>query len=339
LRSPRSGAPGIALSGSRPHEGNVGGEAETVTVICTVAERDYHFGVATLCNSLYRHGYRGHVWIGWRGPLPPWAARATDAGRWHEHVACDGLALRFVLVPGPWHLANLKPALLRRLLGELDPNAATAFYFDSDIVVRCAWRFFEDWVRHGVALIQDMWDPAMLPTHLFKRRWRAHAEALGYDCRDVAGYFNSGFIGVRRADAAFLEIWERMLASAAGVGGDMARLKLDDPNHLFYKMDQDALNAAVLAASAAIATASQEMMEIYPWGEVIAHAMHFAKPWRRRYVRDALKGFPPSRPHLAHWQNVDGPIRAYSGRALLGRRLDVGLARAIGRLHHRSLHY
>ena len=43
---------------------------------------------------------------------------------------------------------------------------------------------------HGIALVQDMWDPGMLPTHLFKRRWRAHAERLGYDCRDVAGYFS-----------------------------------------------------------------------------------------------------------------------------------------------------
>jgi hypothetical protein len=225
------------------------------------------------------------------------------------------------------------------VLQDLAPDARAIFYFDSDIVIRGAWSFFEEWVEHGICLVQDMWDPAMLPTHIFKRRWRAHAERLGYACRDVVGYFNSGFLGLRRCDGAFLAIWQHVLGSAADAGGDLARLKLDDPNHIFYRMDQDALNTAVLASEAPFATAGQEMMEIYPWGQVMAHAMHFQKPWRRRYLWDALHGFPPSRPHLAYWQNVDGPIRAYSRHALWLKRLEVGSARAIGKLHHRSLLY
>jgi hypothetical protein len=311
----------------------------TNAVVCTVAEGTYHFGVAALANSLYRHGYRGRLWVGYRGKLPDWAKDAAGAGFWHELSVADDFKVCFVPTPGPWHLANTKPAFLRRILEDLAPDASAAFYFDSDIVIRCAWGFFTEWTDHGIALIQDMWDPGMLPTHLFKRRWRHHAERLGYRCRDVTGYFNSGFAGVKRTDIGFLSIWEDLLKSIPAAGGDLDRIKLDDPNHLFYKMDQDALNAAILASPAPLVTGGQEMMEIYPWGEVMAHAMHFKKPWKRSYIWDALNGFPPGRPHLAYWRNVDGPIAPYSGLTRLVKRLDVGGARIIGRLHHRSLHY
>jgi hypothetical protein len=315
------------------------GPAMGSTAVCTVAEGQYHFGVAALCNSLYRHGYRGRVWVGCRGELPGWAADAVDVGSWRELAVAQGFDVCFVPIEGPWHLSNYKPAFLRRVLEELAPKAEALFYFDSDIVIRCQWDFFEDWVERGVALIQDMWDPGMLPTHIFKKRWAAHARKLGYQARDVAGYFNGGFVGVARADLGFVAIWEEILKSAADAGGDMRRLKLDDPNHIFYKMDQDALNVAVLATAAEIVTGGQEMMEIYPWGEVMAHAMHFNKPWKRRYLWDALNGFPPGRPHLAHWENVDGPISSYSNTTLLMKRLDIWAARVVGKLHHRSLHY
>ena len=84
----------------------------------------------------------------------------------------------------------------------------------ADIISEAIWRrkravrletesiaaYLEDdlarWVERGVALVQDMWDPGMLPSHIFKKRWAEHARKLGYQARDVPGYFNSGFIGI-----------------------------------------------------------------------------------------------------------------------------------------------
>ncbi len=310
------------------------------STVFTVAEGTYHFGVAALCNSLFQQGYRGAVWVGYRGGLPDWAAAANGAEpRWKELAVEDGFTVRFVALDGTWHLGNCKPSFARRILDELAPEAGALFYFDSDIVVRARWSFFEEWIGYGVALVQDMWDPGMLPSHIFKKRWKAHAARLGYQCRDVPGYFNSGFVGLRRADDRLLTVWQDVVASIPSAGGDMRRLKLDDENHLFAKMDQDALNVAVMAANVEIATGNLEMMEIYPWGAVMAHAMLFEKPWKRNYIADAVQGYPPGRPHLEYWRNVDGPIRPYSRGRLAAKRAAVAAARVIGRIHHRSLHY
>jgi hypothetical protein len=309
------------------------------SAVCTVAEGAYHFGVAALCNSLYRNGFRGRTFVFYRGDLPGWAGDATDAGPWRELVVADDFAVCFVLADGAWHLANGKPAFLRRVFDELLPTTDAVFYFDSDIVIECPWRFYEEWVGYGLALVQDMWDPYMYPTHIYKRRWRAQAERLGYNCRDVAGYFNSGFLGVRREDSEFLAVWDAIMQAIPVCGGDMRRIKLNDHTHPFNKMDQDAMNAAVLATTLEIANGSQEMMEIFPWAQIMSHAINFQKPWRRRYLWDALQGFPPGRPHLAYWRNVAGPIEPYSPAELKLKRIDVAAGRLIARLHHRSLLY
>ena len=41
-------------------------------VICSLFEGDFHFGLATLINSIVRGGFKGLFWIGCRGELPPW---------------------------------------------------------------------------------------------------------------------------------------------------------------------------------------------------------------------------------------------------------------------------
>src|SRR5207237_601643 len=116
--------------------------------ICTLAEGDFHLGVGALANSLVDHGFTGIIWVGIRGPLPPWAAAAKNCGRWHALAASDDLELRFIALTTKAHFTNFKPEFLRQVW-QLQPEAERLFYFDPDIVIKARWSFFEEWADYG----------------------------------------------------------------------------------------------------------------------------------------------------------------------------------------------
>ena len=134
------------------------------TIICTLFEGHYHFGVAALCNSLVASGFEGRIYAAYRGELPPWARGKTSA------AAAQGVELAtltvtptcelvFLSYDPPGHYTNFKPNLIQHLLRQICPEAGRIFYFDPDICVRYDWSFFEQWVDGGVALAEDATPP------------------------------------------------------------------------------------------------------------------------------------------------------------------------------------
>ena len=90
------------------------------TAICTLFEGHYHFGVATLCNSLYKNGFRGTVYVGYRGDLPGWALKGKheSIGKWNHTIIVkpiEGLNLVFLFLTTNYSLTNYKPDFILEL--------------------------------------------------------------------------------------------------------------------------------------------------------------------------------------------------------------------------------
>ena len=109
-------------------------------------------------------------------------------------------------------------------------------------------------------------------------------------------------------------------------GADMQKFKNWAGRLEFARMDQDILNATIMATDTPIALLGFEAMGLFPWAnEVMPHAMFHPKPWNRNYIFDALRGFPPDRTHLAYWEFVDGPIRPFNRLQLRKKKIQVAM--------------
>lgn len=307
-----------------------------IDVVCTLAEGHYFCGVAALANSLVRSGFRGEIIVGYRGTRPRWLNDLEPDVRPHSWLVSPGVRLCLVEMPGPWHLNNLKPRLISDIFHSIRPDAARVYYLDSDIVIRCPWVTLSDWTRHGVVLVHDVSNTFMPSQHVYRRAWQALAESRGYICRDVTGYMNGGCIGLSRSNADFVRVWADLMEALETEGIDMSRIKYEGGRLEFSSMDQDILNAAVMASDLPVALLGAESMGAYPRrGDIMPHAMFDRKPWVRSYILDAFRGMPPGRTHLAYWTFVDGPIRPFGALTLARKRLMVKIARTIGYFHVR----
>ena len=285
--------------------------------ICTLVEGDYHLGLGALANSLYLHGFRGTIWAGFRGSLPPWAVGVVAHDGWQEFAAAPDLAIRFVPLTTPAHLTNYKPQFMLDLWSRFAPEDEQLFYFDPDIVAKCRWSFFAEWAGYGVALVEDVNSP-MPESHPRKAAWKSCLQKRGITLRrETSLYVNGGFVGLRRSDIGFLRQWQgAMDLVAQEIGGlehsmfsfAQGRPELESPSSPFSKTDQDALNIALMTATEPLSIMGSEGMDFKPGGWTMAHALGPEKPWRKHYIRDAFKGASPSSADREFWRHARAPI-------------------------------
>jgi hypothetical protein len=328
------------------------------SAVCTLFEGHYHYGVGALANSLYARGFRGTIYAGYRGELPPWVrenGKAESRKQTTERLTsdpnpnpnpmvsdettgfspADGLTLRFVPLATDWHLTNYKPRFLLELFAN-DMSLDRIFYFDPDIVVKCPWTFFEDWVQPGVALVEEIATNGMPYNHPLRRKWLDVAAELGIPAKPAfSQYFNGGFIGVRRFLTPSLEDWNRIMNHLWNLGID---LKLFMPNsrvHPFCSADQDTMNIFAMAVEPYLSTIGPEGMDFIPGGFTMSHAVGGPKPWRKNYLTSAFKGNKPTLADKSFWNNVNEPISLFSVRLMRSRRVMMDAASLIGRFYHR----
>jgi len=304
---------------------------------CTLFEGNYHIGVAALANSLHASGFRGTLWAGHRGPIPPWAAEKSSVS------LPENFQVVFVPVQTPEHLTNFKPTFLQQVLGTFAPDADTVAYFDPDIVVKCRWEsVFPHWLDGGIALVEDVNAsmPARHPQRLAWTRWLATHDfpAAPVSARPLDRYYNAGFVGVPRAHLAFLSLWENILKLARDDGSaDTGRLKNGDATNLFHSADQDALNIALmLAADMPVNAAGPDAMDFTVGGHHLSHAVGTPKPWQGGHFVRALRGYPPSQAAKNFLRHTERPIAVFSATQRRHRRAIIALAAFVGRFYRRA---
>jgi hypothetical protein len=307
-------------------------------VVCTLAEGSYFYGVAALANSLVRSGFMGSIVVGYRGDRPGWIEQLERESTLDAYRVTPRVRLKLIKIKGAWHLANYKGHFIRRMFDEIYPCPDLVYFLDTDIVVTHKWDLMAGWAREGVVVALDMADTYMSPHHVYRRGWRRLAESIGQRCRDFTGYVNSGCVGIDRSYMIFAEIWSLLMEELERDGADMSKMKNWSGKREFARMDQDVLNATIMATDTPIAVLGAEAMGWYPGtGGIMAHAMIHKKPWLRSYVFDALRGFPPDSTHRAYWEFVERPIRPFGNWDLRRKRAALAIARLIGFTRTRSL--
>ena len=248
-----------------------------------------------------------------------------------------GADIQFLEVSGGWHLSNVKPHFLLRVLAELHAAPASLWYFDVDIVLKTGWDAFARWSEAGMVLVLDMAETFMPANHAFRREWRALGQRAGLGYREVTGYFNGGCVGLADGQPGFLQAWMTLLDTYAADGADMSRMVNRSGKPEYAKMDQDLLNAAVMATDTPFCVLGVEAMDAFPSASIMSHAMVFAKPWVRNYIRDAIIGFQPDPAHKAFWFYADQPIQAFTRAEWRRKMLILRVTKLLGYIKRRTV--
>ncbi|TAE61181.1 MAG: hypothetical protein EAZ87_03175 [Nostocales cyanobacterium] len=308
--------------------------------ICTVFEKDYHYGVGVLVNSLYHQGFRGVFWAGYRGNLPPWVDSAQEKDGYHEFPVAEGCVIRFVEIKTWKHLGFYKPDFMSKLWDEYCPDIDALFYFDPDIVNKCRWDFYENWVSQGIALCGDSWY-LVSANHPRRLAWKNFAENNGFVCeRELDYHYNSGFIGIPKKYKSILTIWQKLEELGETVGyTNLESLYGDNSFHIFPYLygDQTYLNLALMLTNHPLSTVGPDGMDFIPGGTIMSHAtVPNIKPWRKKLMLSALTGNAPTITDKLYWQHSQTPIQLYSQAKFMWQKLEILFGSAIGRFIRRS---
>jgi hypothetical protein len=308
------------------------------SIVCTLYEGRYDYGVGALVNSLVAAGYAGTLVIGYRGNPPFWLNQCRALGP--DRYQAMSVTLLLEKLETTTHFTNYKPTFMLDLFarkGENGEQVEKVFYFDPDIVLKCPWPYIEDWAGAHIALCADV-NADCSPLHPLRLAWRRFYEPHGMRFKGLLGtYANAGFVGIPRACLAFLREWHRSLElMGSGVAGGLRTFTSKDRTFAFHMSDQDAMNATMDCTDCPLSIVGQDGMDFVPAGYIMSHAQGRPKPWDKGFIGHSLTGRPPSLPDKSYWKHVSAPIRLYSGAYIRWTRLRLFLASGIGRFYRRS---
>ncbi len=306
-------------------------------MVVTLVERDFLYGAAVLFNSLWSGGFRGRFVIGYRDldQLPQGLRRKIEN-------ASHTLGIKFIPVNTQDHLSNHKAEFMQRVISEM-PLLQTITYIDPDVVSLCPWDWMESWNSAGVTLCADVnWClPDSHPTRLSWRKIMNENGNCAHRAQDV--YFNGGFLSLKKQHEEFLGLWSKYTRVAVKGNayiprsGDIASWRNGGRENCFETPDQDALNIAATAWKGGLVTLGPDAMGFAPGIKILPHSIGPKKPWRRKYLSDALlSACPPSLADKSFWRHASEPIAISPGIQIQLKKAAVIVASAIGRFYRRS---
>lgn len=321
------------------------------SVVCTLFEGHYHYGVAALTNSLLKQGFKGSIYAGYRGSLPEWASEAVEnsvmlgSGGTTYKVSKD-LTLHFIPLTTDYHLTNYKPDFMLHLLKGPVKDATSLFYFDPDIIVIAPWSYFESWIKCGIALSEDVNSPVS-EFHPRRVAWRTYFGSNNVLLKYKSPiYVNGGFVGVSIENQEFLSVWKQLQELMAPEIGGLNRSSFKSGQPLpesangplapFGKTDQDALNATIEAWDQPVSFMGKEGMAFKSGQALMPHALGPQKPWLRENLVEALKGNKPRAVDLSYWNSAKGTIIAHSLLKIKLSIFSIKIASFIGRFYGRN---
>jgi len=322
--------------------------SESEEIICTLFEGNFHLGVVGLANSLHAVGFKGALIAGYRGDLPTWCSplKGQRIGELDvQTFQAKALTIHFVEVQTDYHLTNYKPDFLM-LAAAAFPKAKRLYYFDPDIVLTSTWDYYQAWIESGVALCADINSP-IPKSHPQRIAWRRYFAERGFELNFKDSiYVNGGFVGLRREQMDFLQLWQVLQeVMAPSIGGlnkssigksGTPRPVAEDAIDAFRKTDQDALNATVEAYTGEFSMIGQEAMAFGPGKTQMAHSQGRYKPWSKAYFHTTLIGRPPSFAEKEYWKHVSSPIQLISPLKLKLIQFKLSLCAFIGRFYRRA---
>ena len=322
------------------------------TAVCTLFEGHYHHGVAALSNSLYRNGFRGTVYVGYRGELPNWALKGNKVSidKWLEAISLNptqGLQLIFLSLDTTYSLTNYKPDFMMDLWQGPAKEADKMFYFDPDIIINESWSCFEDWVNCGVALCEDVNSP-LQEFHPRRVGWRNYYKNYNIDLQFKNQiYVNGGFLGLVKKDITFLTLWIKLQEfMAKSIGGLENSIFLNQTYNstiiktegfqIFDKSDQDALNATIEVYNDKISYLGKEKGMGFGNGylnPIMFHAFASPKPWKANHFSRIIKGISPRLVDEFYWKNANNPIVTISNLKKTQKIMFIKVTKFIGRFY------
>jgi hypothetical protein len=319
------------------------------SAICTVFEGHYHYGVATLSNSLYKKGFRGNIYVGYRGVLPNWVMKGNKKtiGKWKDAITLTpvkGIQLLFLPIVTNYNMANYKPDFMLELWEGPAKDEEALFYFDPDIVVNVSWSCFEEWVNCGIALCEDVNSP-LQEFHPRRQGWRNYYKQHNINLQFKNQiYVNAGFVGLLKKDISFLNLWLQLQeCMGPAIGGLENSIFLNQTHYstvlklegfqIFDKPDQDALNAAIELYNGIVSYIGKDGMGFDLGDAIMHHALGSPKPWKTNHFLRAFNGRTPRKEDLAYWKNTRHPILAHSIWEINKKQIAIKISKLIGRFY------